>query len=601
MQALIVAGRTLMADLLRSRRTPHAETARSAAERHLPGWRGEVDLAEALVEVEVIEEHARTGAYPMLDRIAATRLGEGPLPAEDVPWMIMNVLWNAVTYTGAYAVWSLMSTIPVTKRLGCGLLWLSRMLARREDLFFDAEMRLEAAMLEELERLMEDRSNEDREPVPVIQAADFRAETFERLYKDKSPVVIRGLGKGTVAARTWSPDYFAEKYGRTLVEVRDSPRERVGTNADYNAADFVSMPLGEYIRGMRTGASQVYLGAMSEIFGQHPELMDDLEIDALSELLGVKVIRPEIFMGLSRNHTPWHCAGIDNYFLQVSGEKEWHFIDPAYTAGLYLKASAMVFGAPGLFSNVVPGDDRLFPLFKRTPQYVARLVPGDFLYNPAYGWHEVANIGETIGCALRVVAEGGFGHFLFLDKFLLATSFLNPAMIIPTGAPLTGRCPTWTPPAGHPSSSTASARAGTRRRPPRTAWTAATSGWSTASPTWRRSTRAPRGPGSRRTTASGASSARAGSGSRRSSRSMSRCAGWATPSWRCTCPRSACARASSCCRRRRRGITSICVSRSRWRTRRSSAWWGPSCQASSPGSSREGSSPSTRTTWPRTS
>lgn len=322
-----------------------------------------------------------------------------------------------------------MSKIPDSKRLGYELLWLCRMLARRDDLFLDAEMRLEEAMLEEFERISKNRSNEDREPVPVIQAEDFRVETFERLYKDRSPVVIRGLGKGTKAASTWSPDFFADKYGETLVEVRDSPRERVGTTANYNAADFVSIPLREYIEGMRTGTSEMYLGAMSEIFAKHPELMDDLGIDALNEKVGVKVIRPEIFMGLSRNHTPWHCAGIDNYFFQVCGEKEWHFINPAYTAGLYLKASAMVFGAPGLFSNVVPGDDRLFPLFKKTPQYVARLLPGDFLYNPAYWWHEVANIGETIGCALRVVAEGGFGNFLILDKFLLATSFLNPAML----------------------------------------------------------------------------------------------------------------------------------------------------------------------------
>ncbi|MFO0758058.1 MAG: cupin-like domain-containing protein [Byssovorax sp.] len=322
-----------------------------------------------------------------------------------------------------------MSKIPFSTRLGYELLWISRMLARREDLFFDAEMRLETTMLAELEQLMEGRKSEDREPVPVIQAADFRPDTFNRLYKDRSPVVIRGLGKDTRAARTWSPDFFADKYGDTLVEVRDSPRERVGSTASYNAADFVKVPLGDYIRGMRTGDSQVYLGAMSELFGHHPELMDELEIDALNKQVGVKVIRPEIFMGQPKNHTPWHCAGIDNYFLQVHGQKEWHFINPAYTAGLYLKASAMVFGAPGLFSNVIPGDDRLFPLFKKTPQLTATLEPGDFLYNPAYWWHEVANLGETIGCALRVVAEGGFGHFLVLDKFLLATSFLNPAML----------------------------------------------------------------------------------------------------------------------------------------------------------------------------
>lgn len=323
-----------------------------------------------------------------------------------------------------------MAGLPLSTRLGYELLWLGRMLARREDLAMEFELRLEEEMLKALDAYGRGQESSEREKVPVIDAGDFRVETFRRIYKDNTPVVIRGLGRHVRAARTWSPDYLAEKYGDTLIEVRDSPRESVGSTANYNAAEYVKVKLGDYIDGMRHGTSQRYFGALSEIFKLHPELIDDLEIDALDDRFGLKVIRPEMFMGVDRNHTPWHCAGIDNYFIQIHGVKEWHFIDPAFTAGMYLKASAMVFGAPGLFSNVIPGDARVFPLYEKTPQYVARLEPGDMLYNPAYWWHEVANEGETIGCALRVVAEGGFKHFLVLDKFLLATSFLNPEMLV---------------------------------------------------------------------------------------------------------------------------------------------------------------------------
>ncbi|MGH7802938.1 MAG: cupin-like domain-containing protein, partial [Candidatus Binatia bacterium] len=306
---------------------------------------------------------------------------------------------------------------------------ISRMLARREDIFFGAEMRLERRMLKEYERVTAGTSTE-REEIPSVRAEDFSVETFKKLYKDKSPLVIRGLGKHTKAAREWSPDFLVGKYGDTRVDIRDSPQERVGAKDNYNEADFIPTPLREYVHEMRHGQSQRYLGAMSELFKHHPELMDDLEIEQLNARIGVKVIRPEIFMGTPRNHTPWHCAGIDNYFLQINGKKHWHFIHPAFTAGLYLKGSAMVFGAPGLFSNVIPGDDRLFPLFAKTPQLEVTLYPGDFLYNPAYFWHEVENIGETIGCALRVVAEGSFNKFVVLDKFLLATSVLNPPMLV---------------------------------------------------------------------------------------------------------------------------------------------------------------------------
>lgn len=169
MQALIVGARPLMADLLRRRERPHDEIAKRAVAQHFPRWGAEVDLSKAVVEmvhdaaatvmfgeklwarlrpvagpairsiadsvdvvrvslaktpygrfmpeyratldlhaafVCAIQEHKRTGAYPVLDRIAAARLGDKTLPAEDVPWMMLSILWNASVYTGAYAAWA---------------------------------------------------------------------------------------------------------------------------------------------------------------------------------------------------------------------------------------------------------------------------------------------------------------------------------------------------------------------------------------------------------------------------------------------------------------------------------------------------------------
>lgn len=169
MQSLIVGGRALMAGLLRHREVPHEETARAAVARHLPRWTTETDIAEVIVElvhdasaecllgralwqrlrpvagpalrviadgVDVvrvslaktpygrfmpeyrasrdlydvlclaIEEHDRTGAFSMIDRVRAAEVDGAALREEDLPWMLMSVLWNSVTYTGAYAVWA---------------------------------------------------------------------------------------------------------------------------------------------------------------------------------------------------------------------------------------------------------------------------------------------------------------------------------------------------------------------------------------------------------------------------------------------------------------------------------------------------------------
>ncbi|MBC7171433.1 MAG: hypothetical protein H5U40_03355, partial [Polyangiaceae bacterium] len=58
--------------------------------------------------VQVREEHERTGAHPIFDRIAAIELRDGRrLPSEDVPWMLMYILWNAVSYPGSYSTWAL--------------------------------------------------------------------------------------------------------------------------------------------------------------------------------------------------------------------------------------------------------------------------------------------------------------------------------------------------------------------------------------------------------------------------------------------------------------------------------------------------------------
>ncbi len=60
----------------------------------------------------VIREHERTGAYPLIDRVAAQRLGDGRIvPREDLPWMLMYILWNAMAYPGSYGLWALVDML----------------------------------------------------------------------------------------------------------------------------------------------------------------------------------------------------------------------------------------------------------------------------------------------------------------------------------------------------------------------------------------------------------------------------------------------------------------------------------------------------------
>lgn len=71
----------------------------------MPEYRATRKLHRLLCEV--VEEHRRTGAYPLLDRLKAYGPGGEELHDDDLPWMLMFIGWNATTYPGSYGGWTL--------------------------------------------------------------------------------------------------------------------------------------------------------------------------------------------------------------------------------------------------------------------------------------------------------------------------------------------------------------------------------------------------------------------------------------------------------------------------------------------------------------
>lgn len=54
----------------------------------------------------VVAEHDETGRFPFIDALRGVDLDGSSLPEADVPWLLMYVMWNAVTYPGSYGLWS---------------------------------------------------------------------------------------------------------------------------------------------------------------------------------------------------------------------------------------------------------------------------------------------------------------------------------------------------------------------------------------------------------------------------------------------------------------------------------------------------------------
>lgn len=74
-----------------------------------PEYRATKKLHRVLARV--VSEHDATGRFPLIDDMRALQIGGAPLPEADVTWMLMYVLWNAVTYTGTYGLWSYLDMI----------------------------------------------------------------------------------------------------------------------------------------------------------------------------------------------------------------------------------------------------------------------------------------------------------------------------------------------------------------------------------------------------------------------------------------------------------------------------------------------------------
>lgn len=63
----------------------------------------------------LIAEHHKTNKYPFLDKIAAIQVDGKQIPASDVSWVLMYILWNIFAYPGTYGVWCLIEMLKSEK------------------------------------------------------------------------------------------------------------------------------------------------------------------------------------------------------------------------------------------------------------------------------------------------------------------------------------------------------------------------------------------------------------------------------------------------------------------------------------------------------
>jgi hypothetical protein len=104
-------------------------------------------------------------------------------------------------------------------------------------------------------------------------------------------------------------------------------------------------------------------------------------------------------MGGSETSTGWHCAEIQNLFLQIHGRKRWLMCAPEFTPCLDPRVVSLQSQYCHSTIDFRDPDLERYPLYRHAPLEEAILEPGDVLYIPPFYWHCVANLDTTIALA----------------------------------------------------------------------------------------------------------------------------------------------------------------------------------------------------------
>jgi hypothetical protein len=81
--------------------------------------------------------------------------------------------------------------------------------------------------------------------------------------------------------------------------------------------------------------------------------------------------------------TDFHCAGANNWFIQVVGRKRWEFLMPEHSPYLWPLKGGMV--------NFWNGNENMARDSEHLPREFVILNPGDVLLNPPWQWHKIVS------------------------------------------------------------------------------------------------------------------------------------------------------------------------------------------------------------------
>lgn len=274
---------------------------------------------------------------------------------------------------------------------------------------------LQSRMVQSVERLGEGRVI----PVPRVSGDLDPGEFYEKYVKPGVPVVFERAARDWPCSKRWDFEFFRKNYGEEPVLLVS--REASGEDSLQEA--FERTTLGAIIDNL--GQKNQRYARFSPLFEKHKELRQDVECDwMVSRMLG-SLKKHEMryllfFLGGAGTKTGIHNAFHDNLLLQIQGKKRWWIWPTTHTPVFHPEANR----SPYKSCDLDPQNPDLdkYPMYHHVDRYETTLEPTDVLYNPAYYWHCVENLTDSIAVGMR---WANWPRALRSSPMLSALEFLN--------------------------------------------------------------------------------------------------------------------------------------------------------------------------------
>jgi ribosomal protein L16 Arg81 hydroxylase len=267
--------------------------------------------------------------------------------------------------------------------------------------------------------------------LPIERTHGLTPEFFLQRYLagPGKPVILTDAIKSWGALSRWSFELFKTRYGSDSVapKIFSGPKclkpMMLSDYLDYLDAP-AAIPAGLWLDATTLHPRQAPAAPTAplylawNVFGQHPELLEDVELSpkfvedwlpllpaALRKTLdeATRYFSAGLMIGPQNAQTGLHYDFLDThaYLAQIIGKKRCVLFSSEDSASLY---NGKV--------NVDAPDLEKFPLFRNATAYECILAPGELLFIPYRWWHHVVSLEKSITVNYNFFNRVNFGVYL---------------------------------------------------------------------------------------------------------------------------------------------------------------------------------------------